>query len=417
MSANLFSNPTPQAEDTSSQTGGAKDQPFAIAQPPESKGQPAPPAPEWEPGPETTYRIAGVRAGAVGAIATTFVCVTAAAPILINATLNLFGSASAQALAKVDLMTTLNASTIAALFGVVTFALIPEIEKTRREAARLAYAQSTDHRAMLDRIDKLIALVETMTRQNAMLQREVAEAARNPSNSVRSRNGERANRPDAFRGAGPGPTVTLEPYMVQEAHIETLPDGSYQIYAADNDVPESISRLEPPHQATRWQVVFPLRHDRECLQALIRFVWSLNHYARVAAYRGRTLDYSKLEVRVTDTKPTGYTVVVFPQIVRGADVQMTVLQYTFADVKTGNGRIAVAVRGPLYEKALQRRDEALARSFVVPAGALVWMLGDCLPDRSGRVPAAAVERWLSTSMPTIGQLVSWQAPWEASPEF
>jgi hypothetical protein len=364
----------------------------------------------------------GLRGTTIAALLATAACVAAAAPGLISALPGLWGDGAAQELSKVDLMSTLAASTSAGVFAAITFLVAPELRQLQQKVVELAGVAGRQRAEAAEearrheaRIEQLSDLVETLTRQASELRR--AKAEHSARRATPSRNSVRINRREAFGGAGPGVATTMEPRWVQEAHLETDPHGNWQLYASDDAVPEAFSRLDKDSPTTLWRVILPITHDRECLEVLVKLVWGLSHYSREARYCGRTLDLTKLEVRLMDSPLSGYTTVLLPQVAnRAGDIRMTVLQYQFADVVTGDGRIAVAVSGPLHERAMQRHDLAITRSHTVPTHALTALLRDCVPTQDGRVSAEAIRAWLDTPLVTIGDLRNWRIKWPENPD-
>jgi hypothetical protein len=365
------------------------------------------------------HRISGVRPTTLGAIATTAACVAAAVPMLATAIPDLLGSAAAgRELSAVEVMTTLSATTLAALFGVLTFSLAPEVERSRHDLAKLSTANQHDHRDLEARLARVEEKLETLLRQSADLRRAQAEdAARNAGVKPPTSNGRRLLRREAFAGAGPGVATTLNPYFAVESRIEQTADGGYWVCQADDDIPESFLRLEDGHPTDKWQLVVPLSHERECLERLLKIVWAIDHYARVGVYRGRPLNLGKLEVRLTDVAITAYTIVLLPQVASPAgEIKTTVLQYSLSDAKQRGGEIAVKVKGALYDQALQIRETAVQDSLVVRTGALRRLLGPAILDPHGRVSGLAVEAWLRTPLPSIPELVNWTPDWPANPD-
>lgn len=372
---------------------------------------------------EKGFRIIGARPTAIATIGMAGACLGLSLPFMLGELPHLLGPAAQQAPAKLEFLASLNATLLATLLGLNAFSLIPEAEKARQQAAQSEARRARDRQAwnlrfaQLDtRMDEVMEKLEVNIRQGAALTRGLAESAPRGAPRLAARNGEIANRRDAFGGASRGPADTVEPQSIQEARLERRGDGGYQVSALDGAMAASWSRLEPEHPSTCWRVYLPLARSRECLEMLIRFDWSLNHYTRVGAYLGRPLDLSKLEIRVIDAPPSGQTTVLFPQVGPDGALHTKVLQYLFADVATGRGRIAVAVKGPVFEAAVRRRDDLLDQARRIPSGALGWLLGDCRADRDGRVRPEAVARWLSQPMPPLGELVNWRPEWSENPD-
>jgi hypothetical protein len=308
--------------------------------------------------------------------------------------------------------------------GTVTFGLIPEQAKLRGALGpilayihRQAQTQAQEHAVMRSTIENLQDEIEALRTQGENHRR--AEAVEAQQKAPRPKiNGHRVVQLGAFSGAGPGVTQTIKPQSVLEARIVLQPDGAYKMEAISNTTPDSFRRLTAESPVNEWVVVLPLTHDREGLEIVLKFLWSLNHYQRDAITRRTSrLQLHKLKVMAVDGPIVGGCMVVMPQVAnRVGDLRPTVLQYDLEEVVSGSGKLAVNVNGPILERALKHRDEVLAQARAIQTGALYAFLGACVPDFDGRVSAEAIAAWLEQPMRTLDQLTSWRPIMSENPD-